>query len=319
MRQSNTRPTVEAGVMSAIAIVFALITAYVPIIGDFVIFLWPVPIILLGVRHGIRWSVLATIASGLLSAILIQPLLAAKIVVAFGLIGLIFGHAFRAGFGPFKTIVWGSAACLVSKLASYALTFLLMGINPLNLQIEMLDQATTQAFDIYRNLGVPEEAIAQVQKQFGTMLTIFKVVIPAILALSAIFAAYINFILARAVLRRLGHPTPVFPPFKEWTFPREMLYFVIISVAAVFAGHFLRQELVLKIGLNLMTAAAFFLFGQGLALFYYLTDKYNLSRLIRTIILIMIFTNSIFQIVTVIAGALDLDIDYRQVQKPRPS
>ncbi len=319
MHQNNTRPTVEAGVMSAVAIVLSLISTYVPVIGAFVTLLWPVPIILLGVRHGIRWSALATVASGLLSAILIQPLAAAKIIVAYALVGLVFGHAFRARFGPFKTIIWGSVACLISNLALMGLTFVVVGINPLNFQSETMNQAMVQAFDIYRSIGVPEATIAQFEGQLKTSLIIFQLLLPSMLALSAIFAGYLNFILARAVLRRLGHYTPAFPPFKEWSLPRTFLYFAVFTIAAVFAGHFSHNELIYKIGLNLLTATAFFLFGQGMALFYYLADKYNLSRLMRNIILIMIFFNAILTIVIIIAGAYDLDIDYRQVQTPRPS
>ncbi len=319
MHQTNTRPTVEAGVMSAIAIVFALISVYVPVVGAFVTFLWPVPIILLGVRHGIKWSILATIVAGLLSAILIQPFKAVTIVVGFGLIGLVFGHAFRARFGPFKTILWGSVACLISNLALMGLTFVIMGVNPLNFQSESMNQSLVQAFDIYRGLGVPETTIAQLEEQFKTAMTLFQILLPACIALGAVFQTYLNFILARAVLRRLGHPTPAFPPFKEWTLPLGFLYLAATAFGLLYLGQFLHNDLLGKIGLNLLFATALPLFGQGLALIYFLADKYNLSRLMRNIILIMIFTNGFLEIITVIAGAFDLAVDYRRLKTPRPS
>ena len=61
MQLARTRSLVEGGILSAMAIVFALISVYIPVLGMFVNLLWPVPIILLGVRHGFRWSFLCLI------------------------------------------------------------------------------------------------------------------------------------------------------------------------------------------------------------------------------------------------------------------
>jgi uncharacterized protein YybS (DUF2232 family) len=317
MHQSNTRPTVEAGIMAAIAVVFALISVYVPIVGAFVTLLWPVPIILLGIRHGFRWSLMATVVAGVLSAILISPLKAINIVIGFGLIGLVFGHAFRAGFGAFKTILWGAVACLISNLALMGITFVVMGINPLAFQIEAMDKAIIEAIEFYRGVGMSETTIAQVQEQFKMMMVIFQILLPALIALSAIFQTYLNFILARAVLRKLGHQTPSFPPFKEWALPREMIYIVVAAAAITYLGQYLANDLLSKIGLNVLGGAAILLFGQGLALFYYLADKYNLSRLMRNIILIMILTTTFLQTTLVFVGLFDLVVDYRRLKTPR--
>lgn len=40
----KTSAMVEAGILAAIAIVFAIISMYVPVIGSFINFLWPLPI-----------------------------------------------------------------------------------------------------------------------------------------------------------------------------------------------------------------------------------------------------------------------------------
>jgi Predicted membrane protein len=317
MHQSNTRPTVEAGVMSAVAIVFALISAYVPVIGAFVTFLWPVPIILLGVRHGFRWSVLATAAAGIMSAILIQPLQAAQIVIGFGLIGLVFGHAFRSGFGPFKTILWGSVACLISNLALLGLTLLVMGVNPFDMQLEAMDKALGPVSEFYRGLGVSETVIAQMADQMKMLTTLFKLLIPAGLVMGAAVQTYLNFVVARAVLRKLGHTVPSFPPFKEWTLPRPMLYFAVLAVGILYLGQTMQQDFVYKTGINLQWITAILLFGQGLALFYFLGDKYNLSRLMRNIILIMILTSGLLQVMLIFAGAFDLAVDYRHLKASR--
>ena len=121
MRQTRVRSMVEGGLLAAIAIIFAIISVYLPIIGPFVNLLWPVPIILLGVRHGYKWSIMATVVAGVIISMLVHPLQAVSVVVGFGLIGIVLGYAFRMEFSPAKTMLWGSAASLLSKIALLAI------------------------------------------------------------------------------------------------------------------------------------------------------------------------------------------------------
>ena len=59
----KTSAMVEAGILAAIAIVFAIISMYVPVIGSFINFLWPLPIAICGMRNGLRWSVMTLIVA----------------------------------------------------------------------------------------------------------------------------------------------------------------------------------------------------------------------------------------------------------------
>lgn len=320
MRQTNIKAMVEAGVMSAVAIVFALISAYIPVIGMLVNLVWPVPIILLGVRHGYRWSIMATVTAGIIIAVLLHPLQAVSVVVGFGLIGIALGHAFRQGFGPWKAMLWGSVASLISKAAIIGIGIVVMGVNPLNMQADMMDKAMSQAMDVYRNFGVPEQEMTKISEMMSSFKTLFPVILPAGFAMAAVVDTYLNFIVARAVLRRLGHHIAAFPPFKEWVLPQWVLVAFIAAMGLIYLGSSQQIDLVYKLGANLQVLTSVLLFTQGLAVFYFLADKYNLSRMVRGIILLLIFTNSLFSQVVLFAGVFDIAVDYRQLRrKPHSS
>ena len=131
MTNTRVRPMVEGGILSAVAILFALISVYIPIIGAFVNLIWPVPIILLGVRHGYKWSLMATAVAGILIALLIHPLHAISVAVGFGLTGIVLGHCFRRGYKPVTSVLFGSVASLVSKIIVLSISAVVLGINPL--------------------------------------------------------------------------------------------------------------------------------------------------------------------------------------------
>ena len=51
---------------------FAIISMYVPVIGSFINFLWPLPIAICGMRNGLRWSVMTLIVADIAVAVLIS-------------------------------------------------------------------------------------------------------------------------------------------------------------------------------------------------------------------------------------------------------
>jgi uncharacterized protein YybS (DUF2232 family) len=317
MQQTRVKPMVEGGVLSAIAIVFALISAYLPIIGPLLNLIWPVPIILLGVRHGYKWSIMATAVAGVIIALLLHPLHAVSVVVGFGLIGIALGYAIRARFSPAKTIIWGSIASLISKVAIIGITIVVMGINPLNFQAEAMTNAIDQALGIYRSLGIKEEELANMAAQMKAMIGLMGVILPVGFAGAAVIDTSLNYWVAKAVLRRMGVYLDPFPPFKEWRMPRAAAYAYIAALTGVYFGKAEDIILLYNVSVNVQMAVSIMVLIQGMALFYFLADKYNLSKLVRNVILFVIFTNQFFTQIVIFAGIFDLIIDYRKLREPR--
>jgi len=317
MKQIKVRSMVEGGLLAAIAIIFAVISAYLPIIGAFVDLLWPVPIILLGVRHGYKWSIMATVVAGLLIAMLLHPLQAVSVVVGFGLIGIVLGYAFRMEFSPAKTMLWGSIASLLSKVALLGIGAVVTGINPFTMQGDVMAQAVQQAVEVYRSFGMSEQDLANMTESMQTMIDLMKIILPAGFVMASVVDTGFNFLIAKAVLKKLGHSIPDFPPFKNWTLPDYVVYFFVLALVMIYWGKSREITMLYNLGLNIQVVASMLLLVQGLSLFYYIVDKYNLSRMMRGIILFLILTNGFFSQILIIAGAVDTIIDYRRLRAAR--
>jgi len=317
MHQTRVVSMTEGGVLAAVAVVFALVSVYIPVLGTFVNLIWPVPVILLGVRHGFKWSILTTIVAGAIIALMMHPLQAASIVVGFGLIGIVLGHAIRSGMSPARAMLWGGAASLVSKAAVLGLVAVVMGINPLNTQSEAMGKAMEQAMNFYRTIGLNEQTIAQTAEMMQHVTELMKIIIPAAFVMAAGVDTYLNFVVARAVLKKLGHPVPGFPPFKNWHMPLVVAYAFGISLVMIYFGKAREVPELYSVGLNLQMLSSVLLLIQGLALFYFLADKYSLSRFVRGLILVLIFSNGILTQAVIFTGAFDLILDYRHLRSPR--
>lgn len=309
---------VEGGILSGIAILFALISAYLPLIGPFVNLMWPVPIILLGVRHGYKWSIMATVVSGIMIAMLMHPLHSLSVVVGFGLIGIVLGYAFRMNFSAGKTMLWGTVASLISKAVLLAISALVLGVNPLNMQSDVMANAVNQAIDVYRDFGMGEQELAKMAESMQTMLDLMKVILPAGFIMASVLDTWLNFLIAKTVLRKLGHNVPNFPPFKEWSLPYHVVYFFALSLVMIYWGNSREISLLTQVGMNMQVITSTLILIQGLALFNYFAEKYNLSRMVKGLILFLILTNGFFAQILIIAGAIDMVIDYRRLRGPQP-
>ena len=318
MTNTRVRPMVEGGILSAVAILFALISVYVPIIGAFVNLIWPVPIILLGVRHGYKWSLMATAVAGILIALLIHPLHAISVAIGFGLTGIALGHCFRRGYTPVTSVLLGSVASLISKIIVLSITAVVLGINPLADQSAAMAKAVEQAINVYRGFGMKEADLAQMAESMRGMLDLMKMILPAGFVLASVVDTYLNFIVARLVLRKLGHQIPAFPAFRVWSLSPIVLYAFIVSVIMLYWGKSREISLLADAGINLQVATSMMLMIQGMSMLFFYSDKYQVPKFIRWIIVVMAFSNGFIMQMAVFAGAFDIAIDFRKLRRPTP-
>lgn len=315
MQHNRIRPMVEGGILSSVAVLFALISAYFPVLGALVNLIWPVPIILLGVRHGFKWSIMATLASGIIIAAIISPLVAVGIVAGMGLIGIVLGYAFHSGYSPVKIVGYGTIASFCSKLLVLAISAAVMGINPINTQMDVMSKGFEQGIEMYRSFGISEDALENMAAQMKSVMELIRIVIPAGFLLASVADTYLNFVVARLVLRKLGERTPAFPAFMYWNLPKYVLYIFFIALGLSLMGRSAEFQTIGVVGTNLQIITSFALLIQGLALFSFFADKYSLSRILRWLILFLIFTNGLVSQIVIFAGAFDFIFDYRKLNR----
>lgn len=312
MENRRVKPMVEGGILAAIAVAMSLISLYVPIIGSFMALILPLPIIVLVVRHGVRWGIMSTVIAGVLISMLISPLQAISIVVVCGFIGVVLGYTYRKGYSAVRCLTIGSVSAIASILVVFAVSLLFINVNPMNIQMDMMQQAFEESLAVYRSSGMSETEIADISGKFQAGLDTVKQLVPVTVVLAGLFETYINFIVAGVVLRRVGHMNIVtMPPFKEWKLPWGLVYIYAFSLIGMYWGSSREIEVLLQVSMNFNMFASILSFIQGLAILFYMADRYQLSNFLRGIILILILTSGLFQVVALI-GLFDIIFDYRK-------
>ena len=310
----KTASMVEGGILASIAIVFALISVYLPFLGVIVNLIWPVPVLLLGVRHGLKASLMCLTVAGIIIAILINPIQAISVVFGFGFIGISLGYAINQRWSPLKTMMIGSVASLLSKGAVLLISIVLMGINPLTVQLAATGQALEQALAIYQTLGFTAEQLQAIRTTMETTIGLLKYIMPAGFALASVVDTYLNYLIAKKILARLGNPQPDFLEFRLWQIPGYILWIYGVSLLLVTFYNQQPDNLLYLIGVNLQMVTNVILLIQGLSIVYYYIHYKNWPNFLKSLIVILLFSSQFLVQVIVLMGAFDVVFDYRRLK-----
>lgn len=310
---NKSRSLTEGGILASIAIIFALISVYLPILGVVVNMIWPVPILLLGVRHGFKVSLMCLAVAGIIIAMLINPLQAISVVLGFGFIGVAIGYAINQGWSPIKTMLVGTIASCLSKAAVLLVGFFVMGFNPLSMQLEIMGGAVDQAVEIYQKMGIPPAQIEEMRIMLAKTVGLLKYIMPAGFFVASVIDTFINYWVAKKILARLGQYIPDFPPFTTWSNPAWVLWIYGASLLLVTFYNQTPDSILYHIGTNFQLVSTLALLIQGLANIRYFIDKKGWPKFTRTIVIFLIFFNQFIAQIVVLIGAFDLVFDYRKI------
>jgi len=311
----KTKSVVEGALLTALTVLLSLLGIYLPVIGVFISFTWPVPIIVLGLRHGLKWSIMATVVSGILLSLLVTPIQALALVLGFGLLGIVLGEALKRDVS-IGLIIWlGALASLFSKILLFAVGTLFLGINPFEQTFTMLQQSLNYSLEMYTKMGMDKQQLALLKESLTNLMKLMKLIFPALLVMVSILDTMINYLVSQLILSRLGYPAKKIPPFAEWRLPSWVAGGLLLGIVFLITGQHYKIEGLTTIGLNLQGFAYILFFIQGFAIVVYYLDKLKVIGLIRWLILILLFITPLFNQILVWLGLFDILFNYRRLPK----
>ncbi len=290
----------------------ALMAVYLPVIGMAAALLWAVPVILLVVRQGLRWGVMAVLVAAILMALVIEPMLSLRMTIFFAPTGLMLGYGFRKGWSAARVFSASLGASFLAKVAALALVFALTSVNPLAFQMEGMQTAFEETFALYESLGVDQAAIDEAKGHLSEAITLVGLLMPLVLAITALVDALVNFVVAGRVLRRLGGTVPQFPPFREWRLSQAFLYLMGFSLVGLYWGGTREIDLLYQASLNADMLALMAGLVQGFSLLAYVGHRYHVSLLLRGILVFLIFSSGFLIQLVAFTGLFDMAFDYRR-------
>ncbi|MDU5915342.1 MAG: YybS family protein [Negativicoccus succinicivorans] len=312
MPQRSTRALTEAGLLVGLTVVLSLVGTYVPILSAVALLLWPVPIAYLGVRYGMRWSLLATVATLFILTLLTGPVTAAGIGLTFGAMALTLGEGFRQKWSAGRILTVATIVFLLGFGIQFLLSFYVMGVNVFAMYEDAMRQSTEQAFRTLEGMGYNSIDLAEAKSQYLAQQAQIRQVAPFIVVSAGLLLSYLDIIIARAILRRLQIDLPKFPPVAEWEMPRAALYLYVFALLLGWFGPQYFPQLPVEVAMNIQVAAMYLIWLQGIAVVFWWARRHPRLAFMRWVIVVGSFIIPTFLGFLFLIGLIDMGINYRK-------
>lgn len=310
---SRITPTVEGGLLTAIAVILGLASIYLPILGLFVEFFCAVPIVILTVRQGAGKGFLSLVASFLILTMFVGPLLSMRIALSFGICGLVLGYCIEKNFGTVKCFIATFVTAFFAQIVAIAILTFVMGVNVMETELSSVQEMFDESFKMYETMGMDKQSIDEIRAQVAPTLELMSYLMPFLLAIMGLLNAVTCYLTSKWIFAklRIKFVEPL-PPFAEWRFPRIFLYLVAFSAIGVYWGATREWMLLYTVAVNVSFFATGIGFIQGLAVLSATADRFNVSKFWRRLLFIVIIFNMFFIELVSFTGLFDMVFDYRK-------
>lgn len=314
----KTSAMVEAGILAAVAIVMAIISMYVPVLGAFINFLWPLPIVICGSRHGLKWSIMTLAVATFIIAMILSPVNAFFLAAIFGLLGLVLGECMRRHLPPMQLMLYGSIAGIVALILNIVLSFLVLGIDPIEMMFTSFNDSLATLETYYREHGMNEADIKKSVEGYAEMFRMMRIIMPGAFFLCAPAMAFINYIAAKKILTRLGDAFENLPSFTLLKIPQWVVWPFLLSLVAVTYFYQKDQSSWMYVAsVNVQTVCSFLFVFQGIVLVYWYVKTKNKPSWWANLALILLVAIPLVSQIMVYVGAFDTIIDFRKIRGKR--
>ena len=272
--------------------------------------LFPLPIIIMVMRTGIKTSLLCSIIASLATAFFISVQASMQLLLQYGALGLLMGYNIRRGYPALLTYLSSTVIAAGGIVAALSLRLSASGYS-----LATLQEAMQSSLDEYIALaGSQGFEPASGPMMAADLISKGQSILPAAIVLAALAVSGLCFLLARSVLRRLRFQLPELKLFRYWHCHRLLAVISLIGGLCLLYG---REGSWPNIfGLNIVYIALPVAFVAGYSLLVWLygvwTAKIWRKAILTCAALILLWRYAIIGITA--AGFLDMLVDIRRIK-----
>ena len=305
----------QAAILTALAIVFCIATAYIPFLGLLVLIL-PVPYAIISTISGCRFASISAITSFLVLSVSVGLVYALNLLIIFMLPGIAVGYGIKQEIKieedkSFTPIYFGMIVFTLSIIVFFAITKLLFNIDLLAEILKTIQYTVEAEFAVMKSTNMIPEGNITVKD----MVNIIQSIIPTMLIVYSIITSLITYYVEAFILKRLKKLSCNLPNFSEFYLPGNPIVASLILYLLVMFLDMLNMGLnTQSIMLNIQCVFSILFLIQGVSVFTYFIKRWkNKSRgkIVFAIIAILLLSGSM---ILSFVGMLDSIIDFRKVR-----
>ncbi|MFW5788081.1 MAG: DUF2232 domain-containing protein [Bacillota bacterium] len=273
-------------------ILLTFVNLYVPFLSLIAFIIWPIPVVLVTIKHGMNQAAMVIAAAALVNGAAFSPIMGLFTVVGFGFIGFVLGGCVKERFEPLKTLILTIIAVLASQL-------LILGVAHYLLNFDFSAALNEVLETVVETPQIGELMTAQLKEMIWKLS-------PAMLVVAAATVGTLNYYITLGYLNYRGYKHRIYRPVRYWYFPR---WFVSLGILVT-----LLFNNTLFSNLNVLFFFLAFVQGFGVGL-YYLNKKGSIF--LTFLYIMLVFTIPLSPFILILLGLFDLWFDFRKIQRDK--
>ncbi|MBO8172151.1 MAG: DUF2232 domain-containing protein [Bacillaceae bacterium] len=155
-----------------------------------------------------------------------------------------------------------------------------------------------------------------VDEQSSVLIFILKNTFVSILIFSAAATILAHHLVSVKLLNQRGYQIPTLPPFKNWRWPRSILYYYLGAIGVMWLISWVPElgedQYVMSVLLNLIPVLSAMITLQGISLVFWFADYRKISKVLPVVVLILVVVLWPVSFLLNLLGILDLGLDFRK-------
>ncbi|SCG84479.1 putative protein yybS [Proteiniborus sp. DW1] len=309
--EKTTRIAETAIITTIMTLIIIFGYSIVPII----IFFYPVPFIILGVRHKTRYNIYSIVCSSILIGVLTDIFTGILIFLAFGLISIVLTYMINNKYKPQQILICGAMAAIVTILISIAIMGYVTGVSFLSEINATLTESLRIQLDILKEMQLSTYEMSVIKDMLIATVETIIIMIPAIIIISSVFIVYLNYWMSTAILKRLGYKSVEIPRFMHFRLPNNAIMGSLVIIGAALVFRYMKILYYETIFINTIILISFVFFIQGLSVVVFLMNKRKMHKIVKAIIIFLIIINVPLSLIISLIGFLDAGLDFRKLKR----
>ena len=290
---------------------FVFATAFIPVLGAIFLILTPFIFFIYGTVNG---SIKTTAAFFIaLLPLLILHLLYNQYtpfipILVMGLCGLLIARTTARSKSIEKIITYPSLLILFAICFFFIYSSFEQSITPLEMVHKYVASMIDAAIKSFSQLPFSKEDIDFFKDNQQIYTSTFTQIFPTIIVIVSIFIVWINFLIGKSILIKIGVLRPGLTMYASWHTPDHLIWFFIISGGL----NFVPYEEINLVALNLFLSICFIYLLQGLAIISFAFQSKNAPVFFRFLFYFFIAVQQFLVIPIAAAGLFDIWVDFRK-------
>jgi uncharacterized protein YybS (DUF2232 family) len=298
----------EGAIQLSLFAVLFLIALYVPLIGVIATLFLALPFIIFTIRHGYTYALLLLVASLIISA-LIGSLFSMLMALMFGTAGIAIGAMLARNKSRHIILLISALIFLINLVIDYAISVKFLQMDIIQETLSTFRQSFDMAMKMMKGMG--QNPSPQLQEQIHQGFEILKYVVPSSFVIVAFLLAYITIIVSIPVLKRLKLPVGTWPPFRDITLPKSLLWVYVLVLVLSFIP-FEKGTFTYIAILNVYYVLQLLLTVQGFSFLYHMANKKGIPKgMVIGGTVLCLFLPFLLYLIAIL-GIIDLGFDLRK-------